>query len=337
MSKFAAVLVETSALKALEYDFLGAHSVALPAFYKLMADEQVALLDRNVLHQKIKSNIRNSRLIADLQALNGVYDSLDTLDNLGEGVRQAVDTLKAIDLQTILEQRFEELYANAEKLPDFNVEDAMSCYFADLPPFDGVQDHVDLADALVIFALIERAMQNPKEQILVVSDNFVWHQILDEIDNISVEDSVESALKRWQFSKEFDRRLLKHCKKEIEDRIKWIIDECEFEAVDAKVTIAEVEIHDYELTVHDMILLQVEERRLVGRVFAALHETSGIARHKYCKYDDDNETWFSYGYAEMSFEVEITFDRQDLSSTLKVAKVKLVDRGAISISISDDD
>ena len=325
MSRFTAVLVETSALEALEYDFMGAHSVALPAFYKLMADKQIPLLDRNVLHQKIKCNIRNSQLIAEVQELNDIYNRLGTLENLGDGVQQAYEVLKSIDLQPMFEERFEHLYANAQKLPDFDVEQAMSCYFANMPPFDRVKKPIDFADALVIYALIEYVKQNPGEKILVVSDNRAWSRILYEVPRVTVENSVEAAIKRFQLGNDFERRVLKHCQRTIEDKIRPLVSDCEFEMDDE-----DVEVESFDLSADKMTVLQVEDEKVVGRVYASLSNV-GFTVRRPCKYDDGDDDWYGDGYASFDCEVEITFDRQELSNTLKVAKVKIVDRGIISL------
>lgn len=280
---FKAVLIDPSVISGLYSDFLGVNSVALPALYDMFASKNIALLDCKTMHQIIKNDVKKSLLDFELQQVRKFFDGLGIIKSLGSEVDNAVKTLVNLDVTSMLDKRFEQLYANAIIMPPCDLDDMLSAYYAGRAPFDDTDKSFDGTDVFLLLTFVNFAKQHSDDRFLVITHNDCWQKVLKEMDNVVVSQLVEQTLEYSLTEKDLANQLFKRMKRKIFDRAEPLVRDYYFclEECPSEVG-AEVEINSVFFNNHDVFPLLVEENKVTYRVFLDLDV---YGRYKYvgCK------------------------------------------------------
>ena len=337
---FKAALITPGAISCLYCDYLGINSVALPTLFNVLNEANIALLDCKTLHQILKKDIKESPLDRELQQVRQFYGGLEIFEQLGEDVHSAVSTLNGLDLKKMLDERFEQLYANAITMSPCGADDILGWYYAKKEPFGNVDDSFDVYDAFLLMTFIDYAKQHPKDKLLVISGDSNWREILQNFDNVvvsySVENSLKYALKRKDLAKQLFGRLKQKVLVQVEKLLEkhaFCVEGCKPDA-DTVVEVRSVYIDDYEV-----FPLLLEQNKATYRLFTDL-EVDGSYRYKYCRLHQERWLLINRGSSYAFLEVEITFDGEDIAHTAKLSNVKIINRGALPIYLradADDD
>lgn len=334
--KYNAVLIDPTVIADLEYDFLGINSVALPALYGLIERKRTSLLDCNVLRQQIRSGVRQSSLVYEMNRLSGYCDDLEMLKLLGEEVDNALTVLKGVDLQQQLVERFEQLYSNATMMTACNANDVITLYYSKLPPFDKVGEDFEMADAFVLSTFIDHANSHADERFLVVSRNDDWENVLKNLGNVDIVYSAEQVMEKWLPENGFARQLYKRFHQKIEEKIDRVLNQRDYVVTndgDVQLSAYVERIHVYNRYLSPLL---VTDRKAVYRVFVEA-DVYGNYERRYCLFENDRLIRINDGTASVALEVEVTFDKSDVVNTANVSTVKVIDRGAIPVYVGCDD
>ena len=335
--KFAAVLVDPKILGEFEYDFLGVNSVTLPALFELFARKGTALLDSSVLHKIIKRNIGKSALVTELRQLNNVCDGFD-FSKLDVGdVDKAASVIKGVDLHGQLVERFEQLYANAIMMPSCNTDEALATYYAQIEPFQDVSEEFSIADAFIMTSFIDYANQHSEQRFLVISGIYKdWDKVLQNINNVTVMYAAEDIMATWLPENAFARQLYKRFKQKVEDKMNAIVQRRDYVIANHGEIRPQVCFKRADIYERVMSPLQVTDNAAYYRVDAYM-TVDGDYKRSYCMFEDDRWYEMNDTSASVTFEVVISYDKPDITSTAALSNVKIIDRGAIPVYVDVDD
>ena len=334
--KFAAALIDSSVIEDLEYDFLGINSAVLPALYHLIEQKETALLDCNVLHQKIKSSVCKSKLIAELQQLCSFCDGLDMLKSLGDEVDKSVNVIKSIDLHNRFLERFEQLYQNAITMPTCNNNDVITLYYSKLSPFDNTGEDFTMADAFVLVTIMDYAKNHANERFLVITHNDDWEKILGSVANITVVRSAEHVLETWLPEKGLACQLYKKFQQKIKEQIHTTLKDRSYvvgNIGNGKIT--KYFANDIWIENSYMSPVLIKDNKAVYSVCVDI-ELDGMYERSFCLYEDDRCECVGAS-CSVNFQVEITYEIPEIWSVAKLTCVKVVDCGAITVYVDCDD
>ena len=330
---FTAALIEPSVIAELQYDFAGINSVTLPALYDLLARKNVTILDCKLLHSKIRGEIGQSALVSEFQQMRSFCDGFDLSCLSQEDLNCAVATLKGVDLQCELADRFEKQYANAIGMPSCNTDEVLGAYYAKVFPFKNMEEDFTVADALILSTFIDYANSHPDDKFLVVTHSIDWGYILDNLANVTVVRSAELVMEMWLPKGSVARQLFKRFQQRITEKMQSMVQNRRYvvgnDNVDAQpdIWLEHAEIYNWRMTP-----LQITDNKAYYMVDTDV-DVVGSYKRTYCMFEDERWTEIGDGNASVVFEVEISFDNGDIANTATVSCVKVVERGAIPVSI----
>lgn len=343
-----AVIVDTSVLINNQCDFLGVNSSLIPAFYELLTDKGVILLDQDILHQEIKNHIDESIAVKRFGKLkSNLEKNKELLQFLGISCGQIGEQLSGIDINQKVMDQFEALYKNANVLPYPSGDKVFELYFANTPPFKkSGEKKSEFPDAFVIEAVKNYLNSEKYKTVLIISSDNDWKSAFEGVDNTIYMESLDEAIKILQEETDIADILFELLKQDIKDDIEKSA-ECECYEID------DYELIDDDLEVEELFVSEVENDSVVLKLTNTALTLKCTAKlnigGKATVFDENNSIWSSedheYIYivhsevefkdatAEIECEVEIEYDLNDIENSATVKKVKIVNPYSIPISL----
>ncbi len=343
-----AVIIDTSVLVNNQCDFLGINSSTIPAFYELLIDKGVILLDQDVLHKEIINHISESIAVSRFRKLTSIFDkSKELLQYLGMSCEPLSDQLSGVDINQKVIDDFEIKYKNAHKLPYPNADKIFDLYFSNTAPFKkSGEKKSEFPDAFVIEAVKDYVDTEKYKTVLVISSDNDWETAFDGYKNITYVESLDEGIKLLQEETDVADILFAHLKQAIEDGIEYIADgECyeidDYELVDDDLEVTELSVNELyddlvvlRITNDTVIIKCTAELNLGGRATVFDEESSvwDSEDHEYI-YRVNSEVEFKNATAEVECEIEIKFDLSDIENSANVNRIKIVNPYTIPISL----
>lgn len=351
MSNFIdAVIVDTSALEAKQFDFLGISSEAVPAFYDLLHHKKITLLSHPILSGEIKKHILSSDLAKRPDELQKTFARNKTvLEMIGISPEEATKKLQELSLGRRLISAFEEKYRDAVSLKYSSPAKVFEDYFSVKPPFSSSgSKKSEFPDAFVLMSIKDYVKANPMSSVLVISKDDDWRDSVSDIDHLSFAGSIEDAIKAIQ-SAEAILPSFQTAYEEIKDKIAWVaMGECfdldNYEIVD-DIETTNIRVSNLR---DDIIPLRITKTEALISCSAELSVdgTVTVVDEGRSYYDPEYDTMrflahskadFKNAPADIECEIKLRFDPDDPEGTVEVDNVKINYRFSITLDLEQAD
>ncbi len=346
-----AVIIDTSVLVNNQCDFLGINSSTVPAFYELIVDKGIILLDQDILHKEIIKHISESIAVSRFRKLFSTFEkNKDLLQFLKVSYESFGEQLVNIDINQKIVDVFENTYKNAHKLPYPNADKIFSQYFSNTAPFKkSGEKKSEFPDAFVIES-VKKYLADENKSILVLSSDADWEEALNGISNVIFTKSLDEAINLLQEETDIVDILFGILEQEIKNKINDMADgECydidDYELVDDDLEITEIKVkylyNDLVILklTNDMVIIKcTAELYVCGRatVFDDMSSVWDSEEHEYI-YRVNSEVEFKDASVDVECEIEIKFDLNDIDNSATVSRVKIINPYPIPISLDDSD
>lgn len=341
-----AVIVDTSALEAKQFDFLGITSEVVPAFYDMLHQKNITLLSHPILSGEIKKHILSSDLAKRPDELQKTCNRNKTiLEMIGISPEEAIKKLQELSLGGKLSAAFEEEYRDSVTLKYPSPEKVFEDYFAVKAPFSSSGNKKsEFPDAFVLMSIKEYVKANPMASVLVISKDDDWMDSVSDIDRLFFAGSIEDAIKAIQ-SAEAILPSFQAAYDEIKDKIAWeamgeyfdldnyeIVDD--IEATNIRVSNLRNDIVPLRITQTEALISCSAELSVDGTVTVVDEDRS--------YYDPEYDTLRFLAYSKVDFksapadiecEIKLRFDPNDPEGTVDVDNVKINYRFCITLDL----
>lgn len=233
---YQAIIVDTNAFDAKCNDFCGLFGSSLPSFFETINELNVQLLSHQILKKEIIHHIESGELKSRPEnTVTAIKRNQFVFDLIGIPVSEIIEKINKLDLCAMTISAYNTFFENAIMLPFSNPEKVFEKYFDKLPPFASKEKKSEFPDAFVIDSLEQFIKENPKTNILVVTNDSDWTTALQNNSNIQLVDSIDSAL-----------QVLNSYQEKIEKCVDAVYSEIETYICDKANSNTWFEIYDYE-------------------------------------------------------------------------------------------
>lgn len=343
-----AVIVDTSILINNQCDFLGVNSSTIPAFYDLLTDKGVILLDQDILHKEIKNHIDESIAVKRFGKLKSSLEkNKELLQFLGISCEQIGEQLSGIDINQKVIDQFEALYKNAHVLPYPSGDKIFDLYFANTPPFKKTgEKKSEFPDAFIIESVKNYLNSEKYKTVLIISSDNDWKAAFEGVDNTIYKESLDEAIKILQEETDIADILFELLQQDIKDDIERSAEyECyeidDYELIDDDLEVEELfvsEVYD-DLVVlkktNTTITIKCTAKLNIGGKATVFDENNSVwssEDHEYI-YIVHSEVEFKDATAKIECEIEIEYDLNDIENSAAVNKIKIINPYTILISL----
>lgn len=345
-----AVIIDTSALEAKQFDFLGITSEVVPAFYDLLRQKDIKLLSHPVLQGEVKKHILFSDLIKRPEELQKSFTrNKAVLTQIGISPEETIEKLKALSLGERLTAAFEERYRDAVSLGYPSPERIFEDYFAANPPFStSGSKKSEFPDAFVLGAISDYLESNPEKYILVISGDGDWESTISGTERVSFAQSIEEGIKTIQSAESVISSYIA-AEADIKEAIARVakrecFDLSGYEPIDdVEVTTVRVsslydDIVPLRVTLSDALIKCSAELSVDGFVTVIDEEGSF--------YDPESDTMlftafssadFKNASAEIECEIKLLLDADDPEKKAQIESVKINYRYSIELNIDQSE
>lgn len=347
-TKIDAVIVDTSALEAKCFDFLGINSDTVPLFFEMVQQKDVTLLGHPILYGEIKKHIAHSDLTRkpqDLQITIGRNKGLFAL--IGISPEDTIEKLKQLKIGELQISAFEKEYESAVVLGYPSPELIFDAYFATNPPFaESGNKKSEFPDAFVLGAIKDYLDSDSRKTVLVISNDNDWAQTLSKRPNVVFVRTIEDGLKTLQSI--VDILPLFYAAKEeiIKDLLFTAECECfdlqEYELVD-DIDIKVIRVSRLD---DNIVPLRITQKEALIKCSAELSvdgETTVVDEDNVVFDPEDGSVLFT-AYSTIAFkgatseiecEVLLEYDSEDPECTVQVGKLRLDSKYCIELNFDD--
>ncbi len=341
-----AVIIDTSALEAKQFDFLGITSEVVPAFYDLIQQKDIKLLSHPVLQGEIKKHILYSELAKRPEELQKSFTRNKAIfAQIGISPEEAIEKLKALSLGEKLTASFEERYHDAVPLGYPDPEKIFKDYFSANPPFSASgSKKSEFPDAFVLGAINDYLKSNPTKSILVISGDGDWESTISDTERVSFARSIEEGIKTIQSAESIMSSFVA-AEADIKEAVARVAEgECfdlkeyapidDIEVTTIRVSTLYDDIVPLRVTLTDALIKCSAELSVDGSVTVIDEDRSF--------YDPESNTMlftafstadFKNAPAEIECEIKLLFDPDDLAGTVQIEKVKIDYRYSIELDL----
>lgn len=342
-----AVIVDTSALQAYQFDFAGWTSQILPSFFNILSERSIRLLNHYVLDCEIQKHISESEVIKKLVGLSQTFNrNKDFLKLINISADDAIEKLRSLDIENVVLQEYMKYYSCSYMLPFTDPERIFKAYFSSEPPFSSTgEKKSEFPDAFIIDAVKEQLLKNTGMNILVVSSDNDWKDALEQLERVVFCTSIDQAMQTIQDSDKIlplisdnMTRILSAIAQEAE---KECFSNSEFSIVD------EVEVDKVTtVQIDNIIPLKIADSTILFKCTALLH-ADGFVRvidEERSYYDREDDRYLFVCYSDINFqnaeakvecEIQIRSSFEDNNSDFLVESVKILTKYAIDLAIED--
>ena len=353
--RITAVLVDTSAYRHANSDFIGVYSSTLPLFFEAIKEKDVLLLSHPILEREIENHITNSSIYKDHNGLSSLLRKCQkTLEYFDCHNDEYFKRIINLDIKSNTLETFSNHYSKAVRLDYPKPEVVFDQYFAVKPPFSSSKKKAEFPDAFVIQSAKEFLLSHENEILLVVSSDNDWKTAFSDTENVVFCSSLSKAVAMINsidciLDSQTINELFQTAYKDIQDRVQFSVDcECydfpEYEFIEDFFTDS-VKVKN----ISDLFdPLKITRSSMLLKSTASL----SVAGHG-TVFDEDGSVWdseereyvfksyadfcVSNGAAEVECEILLTFDFDDPLNTVQVSKINLNNRGNIEVKADDCD
>lgn len=194
-TNISSVLVDTSALRKADFDFIGVKSSRLLSFFSAVEEKDIQILSHPILDNEVKKHISNSSICKNYNQLIGALKKNKTIIEL-IGSLQDETIIKIVnhDINGQLITAYQEYYKYAVMLDYPNPEQVFNHYFSCDPPFSETgKKKYEFPDAFVIEAAKSYLEAHPNDVLLVISDDSDWKAAFSNHEDVVLCNSINEA------------------------------------------------------------------------------------------------------------------------------------------------
>lgn len=332
---FDAVVIDTSVLENHQFDFLGLTSQTLPAFYDLLLEKDIILLNNFVLENEVKKHIPRSALIERTEGLEQTFRrNKDFLKLIKISAEESIAKLKELNLKEEILQEYQKRYSDAVMLPLAESSEVFIAYFLEEPPFNSSNNKKsEFPDAFIIKSIKKYVEQNQFSNILVISNDRDWHNSFETTERISVCNTIDEAILVIQNAEKI-MPIISENTEEILSSISFWAD-CEAYDIPEYETVNGVDIKGVTAErIYDFIPFKVSSSSVLFKCTCDL-KVNGIARildEDRSYYDKEDRKYYFVSYSDIEFEnaeatveceIKLAFsdDETDISADIENTRI----------------
>ena len=322
----------------------------IPSFFNQLSEKRIRVVTHPVLINETQKHIirgldnklpykdRVANLINALKRNKGII-SLSSID-----YDKMIAELNSMDLESKCIIAFKDLIKDAEILSYCNPDIVFEKYFRAEPPFaDKGNKKSEFPDAFAIESIMDYIKTHNSDYFLIVSNDSDWTKSFENIDRVTMADSLNQALALLN-----DRKDLGQFIDKLDDEIKtklieiipdfWI----QINNYDlwSEVQIENILINDLTDTVFP---LSISDSEIVLQTNAEilLDGAATIRDYDNAIWDQETRTYLDFSLAELVFEgassnvnIEIHIKIKD-DSNLELVEVRIIDKAGIWLTLEE--
>lgn len=350
VDRITAVLVDTSAFREANSDFLGIASALLPSFFDVIKEKEIVLLTHPILDKEIEKHVEESSLYKNFQALKGDLNKCKSVLAIAGCRDDAVmERIDKYDVKAAIFDAYQDRYSEAVRLKYVNPESIFDRYFNATPPFAAAgKKKSEFPDAFVIEAAKQYVDDHPNDVLLVVSKDADWKISFAEscdavmcgsiADALTMINNIESVVSAEMLNEVF-RGAYSDMLREVQFYVEneaYELDE--YELVDD----LEIDSIDVESIDDTFDVLRVKRNYILINTVAHLKITghAEVVDEDRSFWDNEDKAYIFKEYvdveldkadAEVACEIKISFDFDSPADSADVVSCKLIDSGNIVI------
>jgi len=344
------VLVDTSAFREANSDFIGLNSALLPSFFNAATEKEIVLVTHPILDREIQKHIEDSSIYKDYQKLVMLLGKCQDVLRLAKcNDDMLFERIANFDIKAKTFETFMQNYSEAVRLGYPEPEVIFEQYFAATPPFAANEKKKnEFPDAFVIEAAKQYLSIHPYEVLMIVSKDDDWKKSFEGMDNVVICASIADAVAKINriesvLSDEIIAELFQAAYKTILSHVHFSA-ECECYDMPEYDFVEEFEADSIKVEgISDMIVpLKIARSSLLIKTTAILSvDGHGIILDSDNSWWDNEDSEYIYkayanlsvsdGQAEVECEIQLEFDLDNPVDSVQVSHVKLNNRYNIDV------